>query len=51
MGALGRLMREQHVALDRVVDAITPFLEQRIENNRVALQSAAWLVSAHKKIS
>jgi SAM-dependent methyltransferase len=51
MGALGRLMREQHVAMDRVVAAITPFLEQRKEHNRVALQSAAWLVSAHKKIS
>jgi hypothetical protein len=49
MGAIGRLMREQHVAIDRVVDAIIPFLEQRTENKRVVLHSAAWLVSARKK--
>ena len=45
-GGLSRLLQEQNVAVERVIDAITPFLEQRLTNGRVALQGAAWLVSA-----
>jgi SAM-dependent methyltransferase len=46
LGSLGRLMREQNVPVERVADALIPFLEQRIENDRVALHGAAWLVTA-----
>jgi ubiquinone/menaquinone biosynthesis C-methylase UbiE len=48
MGPIGRLMREQHVALDRVVDALVPFLEQRHENGKYALNGAIWLASARR---
>jgi SAM-dependent methyltransferase len=49
LGSLGRLMREQSVPVERVADALIPFLEQRIENGRVALRGAAWLVTAQSE--
>ena len=48
IGAIARLMREQNVALERVVDALVPFLERRMHNGRIALRGLAWFVSAHK---
>ena len=48
MGPIGRAMREQNIAVERVVDALIPFLEQRNENGRYALNGAVWLLSARR---
>jgi ubiquinone/menaquinone biosynthesis C-methylase UbiE len=48
LGPIGRLMREQNVATDRVVDALIPFLEQRRESGRYLLRGTAWLVTARR---
>jgi len=48
MGPIGRAMREQNIEIDRVVDALIPFLEQRCENGRYSLNAAVWLVSARR---
>lgn len=48
IGALSRMMREQQVALERVVDALVPFLQQRQENDQIVLRGTAWFVSARR---
>jgi SAM-dependent methyltransferase len=48
IGAIARLMREQNVGLDLVIDALIPSLEQRMEHGQVRLRAAAWFVSARR---
>ncbi len=47
MGPIGRMMREQNIAIERVIDALVPFLETRNAGGQFALNGAAWIVSAH----
>jgi ubiquinone/menaquinone biosynthesis C-methylase UbiE len=48
LGPIGRAMREQNVAIEKVIAVLLPFLEQRKDNSRYALKGAVWLVSAHR---
>jgi hypothetical protein len=48
MGPIGRAMREQHIAVERVIDALLPFLEKNKENDCYSLNASTWLVSARR---
>lgn len=48
MGPVGRMMREQNVARDKVVDALATFLDQRCDDGRYYLNGAVWIVSARR---
>ncbi|HTE43167.1 MAG TPA: class I SAM-dependent methyltransferase [Steroidobacteraceae bacterium] len=47
LGPIGRLMREQNVAAERVIDGLVPFLESRKTHDTYILNASAWIVSAH----
>ncbi len=48
MGPIGRVMREQNVAVESVIDALIPFLETRKQNEAFALNGAVWIVTARR---
>jgi SAM-dependent methyltransferase len=49
IGAIARLVREQNVPFERVIDCLVPFLEQRRQHDRVVLRAEAWLVAARSR--
>src|SRR5215831_8589304 len=46
MGGPAKMAREQNVPREKVVEALTKFLEQRVDGQRYYLIGAVWIVSA-----
>lgn len=46
MGGLARLVRENKIDKDRLIDVLTEALEERMENEKILLDSPAWFVTA-----